>query len=130
MNFLTFSVFLCLFITNVLSSKPVLENLPSQISKTEKSVVILSCLLSSGTLPIRFSWFFNSQKLSPNKNVLIENDSQYSVLKILNVQKEQNGNYSCYAENNLGNSLTSSRLFVKGFFFSKMFKIILRIKNI
>lgn len=57
------------------------------------------------------TWYYNDEKIQEiPKQVLIENDEGIQRLVLENVQIDQQGVYTCFAENCLGNMQTSSQL--------------------
>ena len=60
--------------------------------------------IEEGSFPIFFEWFKNSKPLKPNPDVnyKIENSEMLSTLKIIKIDLNDVGNYTCIAKNTFG----------------------------
>lgn len=77
----------------------------------------VQCSLSTGDMPVKFSWTLNGKPLTDIQGVNIASfGKKTSVISIESVDEHHAGNYSCLAENNAGIASHSSILTVKGNF--------------
>lgn len=75
----------------------------------------VQCSLSSGDLPVRFSWFLNGKIVDSSDGVNVASfGKKTSVLSIDALAENHAGNYTCVAENRAGSSSSSAELTVKG----------------
>src|SRR6218665_1154055 len=74
----------------------------------------LICGLSKGSKPIQFQWFKDGFKLESSSSILIDSNPSFSNLKIVSLQHEHSGNYTCSAESPEGTDRTWTFLQVKG----------------
>ncbi len=74
------------------------------------------CHSSGGTKPLFFQWYRNGQTLAngPENEFKIENNDDYSLFTIKNVDRSNSGNYSCVVRNEFGTDIQSALLTVKG----------------
>lgn len=76
------------------------------------------CTISSGDLPLTFSWLKDGQLLTPQlaqlKRVSIKYEPDQSILKFASVRLDHAGNYTCVAQNRAGLQAHSSQLVVHG----------------
>ena len=106
--------FVCL--TNTLiTAKPVLNPFISPIKQTENSFYMFACSISSGFGQLtKFAWFRNGKPLLNNKEFIIEDSEQFSLLKLTQVKRTHSGNYSCVVKNDDGFDSTNVQLIVNG----------------
>jgi len=77
--------------------------------------VSVTCLISSGDLPIDIEWFFNDYGISSYSGVtVVKGGKRSSVLGIDNVQARHAGKYSCRAKNRAAAVNYTSDLVVNG----------------
>ena len=100
------------------AEKPVLLPLflPAD-SVDERSYVQLTCVASSGDLPMDFTWLLNGRKISVGQVAGVTSvavSHQTSLLIIASVALDQAGNYTCRVANSAGQSSTSVQVKVNG----------------
>lgn len=79
----------------------------------------IQCGISSGDLPIKFSWSFNNKPIDELSSVTVGSfGKKTSFLSIDSLAEHHAGNYTCLAENAAGIENYSSELIVIG---NKMF---------
>ena len=88
----------------------------SQRNQTIGSIFQALCAIEEGSFPIFFEWFKDSKPLkpSPNVNYKIENSEMLSTLKIIKVDLNDVGNYTCIAKNTFGADSQTVNLNIKG----------------
>lgn len=75
----------------------------------------VQCSLSSGDLPVKFSWLLNGRSLEGVNGInVVALGKKTSVLSIDYLEENHAGNYTCLAKNKAGVSSYSSELIVKG----------------
>uniref|UniRef100_A0AAR5PMB2 Down syndrome cell adhesion molecule-like protein Dscam2 n=1 Tax=Dendroctonus ponderosae TaxID=77166 RepID=A0AAR5PMB2_DENPD len=83
---------------------------PSSAGET----ISVQCTISTGDLPVNFSWTLHGQPIVQDNNINIAPfGKKVSVLNIDNISEEQAGNYTCIATNRAGMTSYSSELVVK-----------------
>jgi hypothetical protein len=82
---------------------------PKEVSVGES--VHLLCMFTRGSLPVRFNWLHHNHSVKASERLQFENSSPYSSVLILNsVQAEDQGPYTCRAENTVGSDQTLIQL--------------------
>ncbi|XP_063060815.1 cell adhesion molecule DSCAML1 [Engraulis encrasicolus] len=83
---------------------------PTSIGK----LMYVACVVSSGDMPIRFTWRKDGQDIIPggNSGVTIETKEFMSSLQISKVSLKHNGNYTCIASNDAATVSTERQLIV------------------
>lgn len=77
--------------------------------------VSVTCLISSGDLPIDIEWLFNDYGISSYSGVTImKGGKRTSMLTIDNVSARHAGNYSCLAKNHAAAVNHTTELIVNG----------------
>jgi len=77
--------------------------------------VSVTCLISSGDLPIDIEWYFNDYGISSYSGItVLKGGKRSSVLGIDNVQARHAGKYSCRAKNHAAAVNYTSDLVVNG----------------
>lgn len=77
----------------------------------------VQCTLSSGDLPVTFSWHLNEQPIETYNGInVVAVGKKTSLLSIDSLSEEHAGNYTCLAQNKAGTSSHMSQLVVKGTF--------------
>lgn len=77
----------------------------------------VQCSVSSGDLPVMFSWTLNDKPLSEVNGINVGAfGKKISVLNIDLLAEHHAGNYTCLAENRAGRVTYSAELIVKGIF--------------
>ncbi|KAI5745650.1 hypothetical protein M8J76_013118 [Diaphorina citri] len=80
---------------------------------SEGQATSVSCLVSSGDLPLAFSWFLNGEQIDGSDDILIsQTGRRISQLSIDAVDHKHMGNYSCVASNNASSVTYSAELMV------------------
>lgn len=75
----------------------------------------VQCSVSSGDLPVKFSWYLNGKPASEVNGISVGSfGKKTSVLNIDSVMEYHAGNYTCLAENIAGHTSYSTELIVKG----------------
>lgn len=85
---------------------------PTSIGK----LMYVACVVSSGDMPILFTWRKDGQDIVPggNSGVTIETKEFMSSLQISKVSLKHNGNYTCIASNDAATVSTERQLIVTG----------------
>lgn len=77
----------------------------------------MQCGLSSGDLPVSFSWKLNGKPANHIEGINIVNvGKKTTVLTIDSLTESHAGNYTCFAENKAGVASYSAELVVKGIY--------------
>jgi len=77
--------------------------------------VSVTCLISTGDLPIDIEWFFNEYGISSYSGIsVMKGGKRNSVLSIDSVQARHAGNYSCRAKNHAAAVNYTTDLIVNG----------------
>lgn len=77
--------------------------------------VSVTCLISSGDLPIDIEWLFNDYGISSYSGItVVKGGKRSSVLGIDNVQARHAGQYSCRAKNHAAAVNYTTELIVNG----------------
>jgi len=77
--------------------------------------VSVTCLISTGDLPIDIEWFFNDYGISSYSGIsVMKGGKRNSVLSIDSVQARHAGNYSCRAKNHAAAVNYTTVLIVNG----------------
>ncbi|GFS52408.1 titin [Trichonephila inaurata madagascariensis] len=80
----------------------------------EGDVASVTCLVTSGSKPVKFQWNKNGNPISiNNKNVRIDDGAIHSVLVFDSVKLTDDANYSCIAKNTEGQDSFTAELYVK-----------------
>lgn len=75
----------------------------------------VQCSLSSGDLPVKFSWRLNGRIVNDVSGInIVALGKKTSVLSIDSLDESHAGNFTCTAKNRAGSSSYSSELVVKG----------------
>ncbi|KAJ8955459.1 hypothetical protein NQ318_003559 [Aromia moschata] len=93
---------------NVLSLAPEITEAPRDTQVVDNQDVNMTCKVLGAPNPI-IKWIHNGKELTGGRYEIQENGD----LLIRSVQFDHKGNYTCYAENKLGNTSASARLDVK-----------------
>ena len=99
----------------LLNKAPKLDRLyPKEQSEGTKLNIV--CSVQKGSTPLFFTWFKNGQivKSSPNVNFKIENSDSISMFTIENLQRSDQGNYTCSVKNTIGSDSQTTILSIKG----------------
>lgn len=77
--------------------------------------VSVTCLISSGDLPIDIEWLFNDYGISSYSGInVVKGGKRNSMLSIDNVQARHAGKYSCKAKNHAAAENYTTELIVNG----------------
>lgn len=75
----------------------------------------VQCTLSSGDLPVTFSWHLNEQPIETYSGInVVAVGKKTSLLSIDSLSEEHAGNYTCLAQNKAGSASHMAQLVVKG----------------
>lgn len=75
----------------------------------------VQCTVSSGDMPIKFSWLLNGRDVKDDLGINIGSfGKKTSFLGMDALSEEQAGNYTCIAENQAGSASYTATLIVKG----------------
>ena len=110
--FLTFNL-----LPSTSGSKPTLLKLPSQTQSIQNYTLTLSCNSLSGTLPLKFEWYKNNEKITNSLRSKVLEQENFSVLTLKNLILDDSGKYSCLASNYDGQDSTMTVLMVQGLCF-------------
>lgn len=78
-------------------------------------MVLVTCLVSKGDLPVTIMWFFNGKPVkSGDIGINLVNTKRSSQLNIESVSHQNQGNYTCVVKNEAGSMNYSAELFVNG----------------
>ena len=82
----------------------------------EGSSARIMCYITTGTKPVFFKWNKDGVELATSRQLKykIDNSEGESLLKIDNINRSDQGNYSCVAGNAFGSDIQSTVLSVKG----------------
>ena len=84
-------------------------------TQPENSTFAVLCLVQTGIKPLFFEWFKNGQSLKNNRDRYdFESSETLSTLKIVKLNREDAGNYSCKVKNAFGSDSMNVLLNVKG----------------
>ncbi|CAM1294542.1 Dscam (predicted) [Pycnogonum litorale] len=92
--------------------KPVLDDMVDKDVEQEISLKLM-CSAIRGDPPITFRWKFNGRPLPDNLGLMVTKHSDLSLLMIPSVGIVHQGNYTCLALNNAGNSTKTITVTVK-----------------
>lgn len=105
------------------NDKPEIGDLLISSKLLEGKRFYLICQLNSGNLPISFSWFHFNQLIRSNFSHEIVDSKENSQLIIKEMSLDNNGEYSCKAENSFGSDIKKVDVKLNGMFIN-MFNLI------
>lgn len=77
--------------------------------------ISVQCTVSSGDVPVEFSWTFNGKSTSDLANVFVSKTGRrVSSLTVESLTEKNVGNYSCLARNKAGEAAHTAALHVNG----------------
>lgn len=80
-------------------------------------MVLATCAVSKGDLPLTITWYFNGKRVnSGDIGINLVNMKRSSQLNIDSVSHENQGNYTCVVKNEAGTMNHTAELFVNGIF--------------
>ncbi|XP_050305193.1 cell adhesion molecule Dscam2 isoform X17 [Anthonomus grandis grandis] len=79
----------------------------------EADTISVQCIISSGDLPVSFTWLLNGNPVSANREIMVSKSKKISALTIESITKEHAGNYTCVTRNSAGESSYTAELNVK-----------------
>lgn len=101
----------------VQTKAPMLQTLPSLNEGLAGEKIKVSCVVSSGSLPIDFIWFKDNQTITSKAGILIQSVAEdQSNLVISKAESIHSGIYKCLAKNEDGHDSSQVDLRVKGNF--------------
>ncbi|KAH8022254.1 hypothetical protein HPB51_023132 [Rhipicephalus microplus] len=74
----------------------------------------VTCMVASGTAPMKFIWMKDNKELVETSNVRFKNDQGYSMLLFEPVEVNSGGNYTCVVKNRAGLDSYTTFLDVEG----------------
>lgn len=84
-------------------------------------MVLVTCVISKGDLPVKIQWFFNGQVLKSGQNgVALANTKKTSQLTIESVSHQNQGIYACVVKNDAGTVNHTAQLFVNGTYYNRV----------
>lgn len=92
---------------------PKITKKPENIQALLGQPVELSCEYESDGVPEVF-WFKNGERIGKSGNIDIEIDEKKSKMKILQLDEENLGEYSCKISNNYGEDLAKAMILLEG----------------
>ena len=98
--------------------KPIIYDLAFGSKLAENKKFFLVCSLSGAEPDAVFEWFQNSQKVTPNENVYVNNHEDSSILNIKSMSLELAGDYECRVSNRFGKDSRSISVKLEGEVFS------------
>ncbi|XP_058795689.1 cell adhesion molecule Dscam2 isoform X3 [Phymastichus coffea] len=94
-------------------SPPVMSPLNFPPNLQEDSRAQIACSITSGDLPIHFSWLKDGEPLPSSLNIEVKRDDFYSFLVFKNVTSRHSGKYTCVATNKAAKVNETAELLVK-----------------
>lgn len=88
-----------------LLARPVITVAPQDMTVVEGDTVMLTCRASATPPVIEVKWMYQSEQLFTNLKYEVFGNGN---LRINNIEKPQEGTYSCQAENDVGSSEAAS----------------------
>lgn len=98
------------------NSPPVIEPFSFPKSLQENGRAQVTCAVSSGDMPVFFTWLKDGLPLTTNLQVLEKKDEFFSLLVFKDITAHHSGKYTCVASNSAAKVNYSAELFVKGKF--------------
>lgn len=96
----------------IIAGYPVITQAPQDVTTVEGSTVTFTCRAEAVPAVTSVSWVFQSEQLSTNLKYEVFGNGD---LRINNIEKDQEGMYSCQAVNSIGQSeIKSAYLTVMG----------------
>lgn len=83
----------------------------------EGETASVSCVMSKGDLPVKFTWRFNGEEVNPRNNlgvVLTNISKKTSILNIDSVSAKHRGSFTCEIKNDAGAINHTTTLSVNG----------------
>ncbi|CAH0562169.1 unnamed protein product [Brassicogethes aeneus] len=93
---------------NVLALAPEITEAPRDTDAVDNQYVNMTCKVLGAPKP-NVKWIHNGKELTGGKYVIMENGDLF----IKKVQFDDSGNYTCFAENKLGNTSANAKLTIK-----------------
>jgi Down syndrome cell adhesion protein len=96
------------------NSPPVIEpfSFPKNIQEGGRAQV--TCAVSSGDMPVYFTWHKDGSPLLLSLQVLEKKEEFFSLLIFKDITARHSGKYTCFATNSAAKVNSTSELFVKG----------------
>lgn len=100
----------------MISAKPIIQpfSFPQYVNVDER--IGAMCNLKSGTKPFQFRWTKDNEDIKKIPNVSVDTQSDYSVLTVNPITKENSGNYTCTVTNRFGSDSHTAGFETKGNF--------------
>lgn len=94
---------------------PVIQKLPGVSAVIAGQNIKIGCTLTSGSIPMTFSWFKNDKPLISGKQIQIKSyDDDNSVLVVNKIRPQDSGHYKCIAKNSVGSDQIEVKVNVQG----------------
>lgn len=98
------------------NSPPVIESFSFPKNIQEGGRAQVTCAVSSGDMPVYFTWHKDGAPLSLSLQVSEKKDEFFSLLVFKDITARHSGKYTCYAANSAAKVNYTAELFVKGLF--------------
>lgn len=80
-----------------------------------QDMVLVTCAVSKGDLPVKIDWYFNGKQIQSGDNgINLSKTKRSSQLSIESVTHQNQGNYSCVVKNDAGMTNHTAQLLVNG----------------
>lgn len=100
----------------IVNSPPVIETFSFPKSVQEGGRAQVTCSVSSGDMPVYFTWHKDGAPLSLSLQVTEKKEEFFSLLIFKDITARHSGKYTCYAANSAAKVNFTAELFVKGLF--------------
>lgn len=96
------------------NSPPVIEEFSFPKNLQEGGRAQVSCSVSSGDMPIYFSWFKDEAPIPMSLQIIEKKDEFFSQLIFKDITSRHSGKYTCFATNSAAKVNYTAELLVKG----------------
>lgn len=98
----------------IVNSPPVIEEFSFPKNLQEGGRAQVSCSVSSGDMPIYFSWFKDDSPIPMSLQIIEKKDEFFSQLIFKDITSRHSGKYTCFATNSAAKVNYTAELLVKG----------------